>query len=123
MEALTVGYFTDDPAKGYGKAIRKAKDRSALLQAINLYAVAADDAQRCAEKMTDKDFADFRRDLPKVAKETSPEWAEEFTKRFGDIVMPAKMLIASLLADQFKAPWGTAFIRCQETGWSMLKNR
>src|SRR6266851_2223099 len=42
---------------------------------------------------------------------------------WGDIVTPRKMLLASFLASQFHAPWGCAFIRLQENGWKVGKEK
>jgi len=33
------------------------------------------------------------------------------------------MLLASFLASQFHAPWGCAFIRLQENGWKVGKEK
>jgi hypothetical protein len=32
-----------------------------------------------------------------------------------------KLVISTLVAQQFLTPWGAAFIRCEEEGWPMLK--
>ena len=51
--------------------------------------------------MSDPDFLDFKRDLPKARKEQPEAWIGKFRERFGDIAMPYTMLIASLTASQF----------------------
>jgi len=108
-----------------GPAIRGAKSRADLIVRIELFAEAAADALAQAEamSMSDVDFSDFRRDLRKAAKEQPEAWIEKFNERFGDIAMPYKMLIASMVAWQFRCPWGCAFIRLQETGFPPRKDR
>ena len=116
---LEIGYLTDDPAKEYGKAIRKATNKTELITAIQPYKRVADDALRQAESLSKKDFEDFSR-MIKRAHKVEGEEAEEFVKRFGDIALPIKMMTASMVADRFHAPWGTAVIRCEEEKWSMI---
>lgn len=114
---MEIEYTSESPAKEYGKAIRKAKTREALIENLLPFKRVADDAIACAKKMTDADFKDFKRDLPKAAKITDEKWIETFDTRFGDIAMPYKLLISELTAAQFHCPWGCAFIRCEEIGF------
>ena len=115
---MKIHYTTDDPSQEYGKAIRAAKNKEELLQTVTLYKEVADDAVRAVQKMSDKDFVQFKKDLPKLKRENLPrEQINELLKKWGDIAIPRKMVLASLIAFQFHAPWGYAFIRLQETGW------
>jgi hypothetical protein len=82
----------------------------------------ADDALTTAKAMTYSDFDEFTRDIKKANKDQSQEWNERFNRRFGAIVLPAKMAVASMVALQFVVPWGCAVIRCEEEQWPMLKN-
>lgn len=119
MKTFEIGYLTDDPAADYSKAIRLAENKEALVETITYYKVIAQDALKAAKKLTDQDFVDLKRMLKKSRRIKGAE-AEEFVRRFGDIVMPIKMTMASLIAEQFHAPWGTAWIRCEEEKWPML---
>lgn len=114
---VTIGYTTEDFAKQYGKAIRNAKTRDELVARILPFEEAADDALKQARGLTDEEFKEFVRDLRKAKKEQPEAWIEKFNIRFGDIVMPYKMLWASIAADQFHCPWGCAFIRLSEMGF------
>ena len=121
VERVTIGYTTDDFAEQYGKAIRNAKTLSSLIERIRPFEEAADDALKQAQGLTEDDFKDFVRDIRKAKKQQPEEWIEKFNLRFGDIVMPYKMLIASFAASQFCCPWGCAFIRLTELGFPPRK--
>lgn len=121
VKRVAIGYTTDDYAEQYGKAICNAKTRDDLIARIRPFEEAADDALHQAANLTEADFKDFVRDLRKAKKEQPEAWIEKFNERFGDIAMPYKMLIASLAADQFRCPWGCAFIRLTELGFPPRK--
>jgi hypothetical protein len=121
MKKFEIGYVTEDPGKEYAKAIRKAQTLSELIAAIGYYGECAEDAYQCAVNLSDEDFVDFRKEIGEAHKKKSEAWTMRFVERFGPISMPMKMFFASMVADQFHAPWGTAYIRCKEEGWRMLK--
>lgn len=120
---MKITYTTDDPAKEYAAAIRKVETKDGLIKVLMHYKEFAPDAIKQAKSLTDDTFIEFQQYLKKAARKQSEKWTEAFIGRFGDIAMPEKMLIASLVADQFKVPWGTAFIRLTEEGWSILKDK
>lgn len=113
---MRITYTTEDPSKEYIKAIRRAETKGQLVKAILPYKRIADDALKVAKTFTNKDFKDFVIDWRKAKKAKDVDWINEFNKRFGIIVMPRKILITSMTAAQFGAPWGCAFIRCEEMG-------
>ena len=117
-----VGYVTEDPAKEYAKAIRKAETLGELKKTLAYYASIAPDALDCALLMTDAGFEDFKTKLKYAGHKKSQKWTEEFTDKYGAIVVPRDMLYASLLAGQFHAPWGTAFIRHKEMEAERVSN-
>lgn len=121
MKEIEIDYVTEDPGKLYAKAVRSAQTRKELIDAIEPYVRIADDALATAKAMTYTDFDDFARDIAKASRKQSEAWVKKFNDRFGAIAMPAKMMIATLLASQFHTPWGTAVIRCEEEGWPMLQ--
>jgi hypothetical protein len=115
---MKIHYTTDDPSQEYGKAIRAAKNKEELLQTVTFYKEAADDAVRAVQDMSDKDFVQFKKDLPKLKWENLPrEQVHELLKKWGNIAIPRKMVTASLIACQLHTPWGYAFLRLQEAGW------
>lgn len=120
---MEVDYLTDDPAMEYGLKIRKAKTLKALNEVVAGYKGVADDAITRVGLMEEKDFKQFKKDLPLMATVKEPAEAQRMVDEWGDIVVPAKMMIASMVADQFHAPWGTAFIRCDQLGWPQLNNK
>ena len=122
MTKLDIGYVSEDVAPVYAKAIRAAKTKEALVEAIEPFERVADDALAEARKLTDAQFARLRMLLPKSRKAKGKE-AEELATTFGAITMPIKMMLATMLADEMNVPWGLAVIRCEELGWPQLKGR
>jgi len=123
MKEIEIGYLTENPAPEYAKAIRAAKTKRALVKAIEPYRKVAEDALESARLFSDADFNDFKRDIIKASKIMPAKWVDEFNRRFGAVAMPMKLVFSTLVADQFKAPWGAAFIRCEEEGWPMLNTQ
>lgn len=121
---MEIGYQTDDPGKPYGKAIRAASDLEELKTVIAVYKRVAEDAFERVLQMTERDFKQFRKDLPLFRRENLPdEEMDRINKLWGDIVLPRKMMYTSLVSNQFNAPWGTAFIRMEELGWPWEKQK
>lgn len=116
---MNITYTTEDPAPEYVKGIRAASDLKALRRHVKKYEEVADDALAHVNRMTESDFKRLKRDMPLFRKSVG-KVAERLTDDWGDIVMPSKMLHVSLLAMQFHAPWGTAYMRCAEDGWKIL---
>jgi hypothetical protein len=117
---MEISYLTNDPSKAYSKAIRAAENKEALLEVVTQYKEAADDAVQAVEKMTDADFVQFKKDVPKMNQEDLPiENLEELVNKWGDIVMPRKMTTATLISLHFHVPWGAAFKRLEESGWKV----
>ncbi len=106
-----IGYTTESPAAEYAKAIRRAKTREELIKALEPYKKIAADALKVAKKMSDQDFKDLKRDLPKAKREMPVEWIDEFNKRFGTIVMPEKLLFSSLTEKRYQV-WGQPCLLC-----------
>lgn len=117
MKRIQITYTTDDIGPEYAKAIRAARTKEALVESIKYFMPVVDDALKCAKKLTDDDFKDFQRDIIKAGKQQPDEWVDKFNERFGVIAIPTKLLLSSLTAEQFKVPWGCAYMRCEELGW------
>lgn len=112
MRAIT--YTTDDPTKEYIRSIRRAKSKEELVKELEYWKLIADDALKVAKKFTDEDFKQFHKDWKKAKDEQPVEWIDAFNKRFGVIVMPDKLLTASITAIQYHVPFGTAYKRLYE---------
>jgi len=70
--------------------------------------------------MTNSDFKQFQIDLKKANKKNvEPKWIEYFNEAWGDIAIPKKLLLSSLVEMRFVCPWGCAFIRCQDLKWKV----
>lgn len=117
---MKITYTTEDPSRKYAIGIRKAKNKEELLQFLNEYKEFTEEAILIVKKMTDDDFIQFQADLKKAnRKNVEEKWIEYFNEAWGDIAIPRKLMISSLIAMQSFAPWGCAFIRCNDLKWKI----
>ena len=72
------------------------------------------DAFEAVQNMTDEDWPTFRKGRNKEARGqyASVAWHE----RYGAVLMPDLLFRVSMIAQQFGVPWGTAFLRCEQSG-------
>jgi hypothetical protein len=111
-EPSRIGYLTEDPAKDYAAMLDAAVDADDLRAKLKGWRKLAPDAIAAARKMDARDFAEFKRGLQS---ERGGVFAgEEWADRFMDILLPSRMLRASMLANDFKVPWGLAWLRLKE---------
>lgn len=80
--------------------------------------IEAPDAIVVARRMTEEEFPAFREGLLKERKGSfaGEDWADKYLA----ILLPERMMHASILANEMKVPWGLAFLRCQEAGWDKM---
>jgi hypothetical protein len=111
-EPRRIAYLTDDPTPRYNAGLDRAKDPTALRAFLREWPTLAPDAIAAARSIKPADWPEWRRGLQSERKGTfsGEAWAE----RFGAILMPERMMRASMLADQFVVPWGVAWIRLTE---------
>ncbi len=63
--------------------------------------------------MSDSDFEVWREGL---AKERRGEYAgDDFSYKYGALMMPEVLFKVSVIADRFKVPWGAAYLRMRHT--------
>lgn len=110
----------DEIPDQYAKALDKAKSRDELLQAVKLYGEVAIDAVEIVEKMDDGAFDDWQAALKKERRGTF--MGEAAMERFGPLLMPETMFKVSMVADQFKVPWGLAYNRLVEVKRLVVKD-
>ena len=116
---MNVSNISEIPAE-YGAALDEARLLRDLLAVVKKYAEVAIDAVHATEKMDDNAFVEWRGAL---RKERRGEFmGEALMERFGAILMPETMLKVSLVADQFKVPWGLAYNRLREVGRLTIKH-
>ena len=111
---LHVSSITETPAPKYAKEIYAAKTRADLERVIRSWQPLAPDALEVVRTMDDAAFDRFRVGIAKGRKKqyAGDEWAAEF----GAIIVPEKMLRATMVAERFKVPWGLAWLRLKQTG-------
>jgi len=116
---MKIGY-ADDIFTDYAKALDDAKTLTALRVTTRLFALVAADAVEVADKMNEGDFEDWEVALRK--ERGGVFMGEALAERFGALLMPETMLRVSMVADQFKVPWGLAYHRLVEAGRVKVKN-
>lgn len=108
-----------DQAADYVKALSACQLLADLRELVSVYAELAVDAVVQVRAMTEADWPVFQKGLKT---ERRGKFAgEDFVTRFGAILMPLPMMRISVLADQFKAPFGVAWARCRDLRPDLLK--
>lgn len=110
MKPIT--YISEQPSD-YAKALDRAETLILLKITVSEYKILAEDAYSIVHEMDEQDFSEWRAGLKK---ERRGKFAgEQFSDKFGPLLMPETMLKASLVAHRFKVPWGLAYIRIRES--------
>ena len=114
MKISEINYLTKDPSPQYAKDIYMCLSRAELLNKLEFggYVELCSDAIKVIKEMKGDEFPAFREGLKK---ERKGEFAGvEFSEKYADVLMPKMLFEASMVAAQYKVPWGLAFIRVQE---------
>lgn len=113
MKIDNINYLTEDPAPQYAADLHWCLSAKELFEKLEAdWSELASDAIEIVKGMSDEDFVVFRAGLKK---ERKGEFAgEKYTEKYSSVLMPEIMFKASMMAIQYKAPWGLAFIRLQE---------
>jgi hypothetical protein len=111
-EPKQISYLTDDPGKAYNAGLDAAGSLAELVEFLEGWPTLAGDALAVARGLSPEDWTAWRLglSLERRRKFAGEDWA----KQFGAIVMPERMLKASMVADQFLVPWGLAWKRLVE---------
>ncbi len=100
--------------KEYVTGLRQCDDLPRLREFTLHWGGLCPDAFESVRRMNDEDWPEFKRGL---AKESKGKYAgDAWAERYGDILMPALLLRVSMVAEQFGAPWGTAFLQLEKAG-------
>jgi hypothetical protein len=111
MKKLEIGYQSQTDEE-YVKAIRKCNSLNSLRRVVTKYRELAEDAYTVCKTMTEPEFIEFREGLKK---ETEGIYiGDEWTIKYGAVVLPAEILKAGLIACEFNVPFGCAYIRMKE---------
>lgn len=113
-EPRRISYGTDDPTARYTEGIVRAKNPTALRHFLAEWPTLAPDARVAATGIKSADWPEWRRGLE--AERQGVFAGESWAERYGPILVPARMLRTSLVAERFMVPWGVAWIRLRETG-------
>jgi len=109
-----------EPVKEYIKSIDEAKNKTELIRAIKRFKLVANDALEFVKK-EDFNFDEFKEGRLKdqrsiIEKRDGWDGCEEWTNKYGCVILPEVMLMVSLLANHFCAPWGVAYIQAKSEG-------
>lgn len=107
--------YTSDHLRDYSKGLRKCETLEDLKQFAELWIPFAVDGYNVAIGMNQFDFVDFRAGLLKESK--GKYQGDAFAERYSPLILPEVLFNVAAVAQQFKVPWGTAFIQLQGQGW------
>lgn len=118
---MHIGYLSEC-AKDYTAGLKKccdSLDRLAVFVkewrelAPDAYAAVFPDGSD--KTITEEEFAEFQRGhkIESRGKYAGDEWAA----KYGMIILPEILLRVELIAEQYKVPFGTAFVRLEEMGY------
>jgi hypothetical protein len=112
---VRIDYLTDDPAKEYAEAVFNCDSLAELKKALRprgKWNNVALDAIAVVQAMKKDEWEEFHEGIKSERRGVFA--GEEWVERYGAVLMPELMLKASVLARQFKVPWGCAFIQLRE---------
>lgn len=106
---MKIGYLTqlDENYADELKSINTSKEFEKFIVKWN------DWLDNSTKKLTGKDFNKKRLDKARRKK------VEPFDGEICALLLPSKIITVSIVANQLKVPWGTAYIRMKETGTSI----
>lgn len=116
MKTLTANSirYLSEPVPEYNQAVTDADTLDKLRTALEPYKHFAQDAIKVAAELDEASFANFRKC---VEMERSGKYSgDENAPVVSVILMPEVFFCVSMLAAQFKVPWGVAFIQMREHG-------
>lgn len=100
--------------RDYARLLALQDTRAKLRKFLQTYRRVADDAYQVSLGMSLGDFRQFRDGL---AQERRGKFAgENFVKRYGPVLMPRVLFEVSMIATEFHAPWGCAFLQMVKAG-------
>lgn len=116
MKPSDVQYVTDGPVR-WAQALDLAVSLELLTTALHEWRELFPDAWEARPKDS-AEFCEWHRGLTmergygKRKKFAGVKWAE----RYGAVLLPATLIRAAAVAEQYKVPWGLAYLRMVENG-------
>jgi len=108
-----------DCVSDYTKALDQCRTVADLQALVHDYGDVAVDAVPVVDAMTAKDWSAFKRGLRRERQGTFA--GDAWVERFGPILMPFPMLKIAAVAEEFKVPFGVAWMRLREVRPDLLK--
>ena len=109
---MTVTYISEND-RDYAVSLKKAQTLKALRKHAEDWKFLARDAYEVIAT-PDFDFAEFQRGRKLENQDTFA--GEEWAVKFGAVLIPELLFRVSIVAMEFGAPWGCAYIRLREMG-------
>ena len=108
---IKINYLSETP-KDWSKDLDTCRDLIHLRNICLDYGDLTKDALEIADNMTEDNFTGFKEGLRKErrGKTAGNIWYNQYL----NILLPSKMFKVSLIAEKFKTPFGTAYIRTKE---------
>ncbi len=113
--------FYSECDKEYSDGLKNCDSLSKLVAYVVKWKPLASDAYEIVRFMNTIDWDEF---LKGWKKERRGKFAgEEWSAKYGAIILPEMLLRVSMTAMQFKVPWGLAFHRLKDNGLIKSRNR
>lgn len=106
-----ITYISDQPVD-YSHGIRAAESLDELRAFVETWKDLCPDAFEIVQKMDYQGYAEFQKGWKKEKRNVYA--GDEWSEKYSFVIMPDVMFRVSIIAEQFKVPWGLAFIRCRE---------
>jgi len=105
--------YLSEQDRDYAKSLKLAQTKQAIMDHVTAWQLIADDAFQQAQSES-FDFDDFQEGRKK---ENRNEYAGDgWAVKYGAILMPEILIRVTIVAHQYGAPWGCAYIRLREAG-------
>ena len=109
-----IEHLSDEQPQEFSAAVKAAENLEALRLVLKEWQPIAADAYELAVKMTEAEWPEYQRG--KFAEASGVYGGDEWYDKYSPILFPDLMFKVSMLAEQFKVPWGLMFNRLAEMG-------
>lgn len=110
---MEITYETDSPVPLYLEELEACKDFQSLRSLIDKYRLVSPDLAE-VKMGNPADFEEFRKGLEEDRKGNHPN--EEWLRNYASIAIPAYILRAELLSQEYGVPWGVAYLQMCAAG-------
>jgi len=110
---MPIGYLSE-PIQMYAAQLTTATTLADLHELLTRYQRVADDALALVKTWSETDFTDWRKAL--AAERRGQFMGDKAAARFSAVLMPEVLFRVGIVAEEYKVPWGCAYLRLREVG-------